>query len=51
MINTPWIFHTVWYFVKGLLATRTIAKVSVMGTTYMDEISKEVDLNCLPSKL
>lgn len=27
MINTPWLFNTLWYFVKGLLAARTIQKV------------------------
>jgi hypothetical protein len=22
MVNTPWIFNTVWFFIKGLLAAR-----------------------------
>lgn len=48
MINTPWLFNTLWYFIKGLLAPRTIAKVAVMGTSYKDEIIKEIDIKSLP---
>jgi len=48
MINTPWLFNTLWYFIKGLLASRTIAKVSVMGSSYLDEIKKEISADCLP---
>ena len=50
MVNTPWIFNTVWFFIKGLLAARTIAKVSVMGTSFIEEIGKEIPLDNLPSK-
>lgn len=48
MINTPWLFNTLWYFIKGLLAARTIAKVSVMGTSYLEEIKKEISIESLP---
>lgn len=48
MINTPWIFNTVWYFVKGLLAPKTIAKVAVMGSNYKSEITQEIPEESLP---
>jgi hypothetical protein len=50
MINVPWIFSTVWYFVKGLLAERTIAKISIHGSSYMSELLKEIDERNIPSK-
>mmetsp|Transcript_31222 Transcript_31222/g.44866 ORF Transcript_31222/g.44866 Transcript_31222/m.44866 type:complete len:349 (+) Transcript_31222:2523-3569(+) len=49
MVNTPWVFNTIWYFVKGLLAPRTLAKISVMGTSFLSEISGEIDEEFLPS--
>jgi hypothetical protein len=50
MINVPWIFSTVWYFVKGLLAERTIAKISIHGSWYMSDLLKEIDERNIPSK-
>lgn len=49
MVNVPWIFNTVWYFVKGLLAEKTIAKVSLAGASFMDELVKEIDPQHIPS--
>lgn len=48
MINTPWIFNTIWYFIKGLLAVRTINKIKVLGKSYIEEINKEIDFENLP---
>jgi hypothetical protein len=48
MINTPWLFNTLWYFVKGLLAQRTIDKVAIIGTSYIPELQKRVSLENLP---
>ncbi len=50
MINTPWVFNTAWYFVKGLLAARTLAKISVLGTSFKDELSKELSPANTPCK-
>jgi hypothetical protein len=49
MINTPWIFNTVWFFIKGLLAAKTVAKISMMGATFMDEIEKEIRRENIPA--
>jgi len=48
MINTPWLFNTLWYFIKGLLNQRTIDKVTVLGTTFMDEMKESIDIENLP---
>jgi hypothetical protein len=29
MINTPWVFNALWYFIKGLLAARFVCSPSV----------------------
>lgn len=50
MINVPWVFNTVWYFVKGLLAERTIQKISVMGSGFMKEIQEDVELSNIPGE-
>jgi len=51
MINAPWIFDTAWYFVKGWLAARTVAKVSIMGSSYKSTIAKEIPMESLPKLL
>lgn len=48
MIRAPWIFNTLWYFIKGMLSARTISKVSVLGTSYQKEMQKMVDVKSLP---
>ena len=48
MINTPFMFNTIWYFIKGLLAQRTVDKVSMSGSKYLDELSKRVAVDNIP---
>lgn len=78
MINTPWVFNALWYFIKGLLAARfvyspsddddddifprpnthththarslrTLAKISIMGTDFRQELEKDIDKEYIPS--
>ena len=49
MVNTPWLFNTLWYFIQGLLNQRTIDKVTVLGTSFLDELTKIIELENLPS--
>jgi hypothetical protein len=51
MINTPWLFNTIWYFIKGLVATRTINKIAIMGTSYQSELEESIDPEFIPGKL
>ncbi len=48
MINTPWLFNTVWYFIKGFITVRTVNKVLILGSNYLSSIAEEVDLDMLP---
>lgn len=50
MINVPWIFNTAWYFIKGLLAERTVAKINVLGSSFLGEVEKEVPSSSIPGK-
>lgn len=50
MINVPWIFNTAWYFIKGLLAERTVAKINVLGTSFLSEVEKDVPSSSIPGK-
>ena len=48
MINAPWVFNALWYFIKGLLPARTVAKVDLMGSGFMakiEEVNKNEFLN------
>lgn len=49
MINVPWVFNTVWYFIKGLLAAKTVSKITLYGGAYINEIAKEIPRASLPS--
>ena len=34
MINTPWLFSTVWTLIKGWLAEKTVEKIVIVGTDF-----------------
>ena len=51
MINTPWIFNTIWYFIKGLLAARTINKVILLGTSYMIDLEADIHIDSIPGMI
>eukprot|EP00602_Paraphysomonas_sp_CaronLab_P008996 CAMPEP_0185023696 /NCGR_PEP_ID=MMETSP1103-20130426/6342_1 /TAXON_ID=36769 /ORGANISM="Paraphysomonas bandaiensis, Strain Caron Lab Isolate" /LENGTH=339 /DNA_ID=CAMNT_0027556411 /DNA_START=34 /DNA_END=1053 /DNA_ORIENTATION=+ len=51
IVNAPWIFNTLWYFIKGMLDVRTAAKVSFMGSNYLSTLEQEVPLESIPTSL
>ena len=51
MINMPWLFNTIWFFIKGLLAARTVAKVNISGGGYMSELEKDIDKDKIPAMI
>ena len=51
MINAPWIFETVWTFVKNLLDENTISKIVLVGSQYHKELLKDLSLECTPETL
>lgn len=51
MVNTPWLFHTVWFVISALLPPRTLAKVNVMGTDALQTLQLEIPSASLPTFL
>lgn len=51
IVNTPWVFNTTWWFVKGLLQARTIAKVEVVGSNYQAVLQQAIHDDHLPEHL
>lgn len=48
MINTPWMFSTIWFFVKNLLDENTIKKVTITSTDHMSLILEECPISSIP---
>lgn len=51
IVNSPWIFSSVWYLIKGWVAAKTAAKVSLVGSDYMDLLKEEIDEENIPVML
>lgn len=51
IINAPYLFTTVWSYVKNWLPAQTAAKIDICGTDYMPVISNFVDLEAWPEHL
>eukprot|EP01032_Pedospumella_encystans_P009881 gene9881-11596_t len=49
MINAPFLFNAAWYVIKGFLSPRTLAKVSLMGGNYMNELLEDIEKSQLPA--
>ncbi|BGP19021.1 hypothetical protein JCM10213_009269 [Rhodosporidiobolus nylandii] len=51
VINAPWGFSTVWSLVKGWLDPATVAKIHILGSSYKDDLLKQVPADSLPKFL
>jgi CRAL/TRIO domain len=49
IINAPMSFRMVWGVVKPMLQPRTVNKITLLGTKYLDELLQRVDKAMLPS--
>ena len=50
IINAPWGFSTVWSVIKGWLDPVTAAKINVLGSSYKDELLKQIPAENLPAE-
>eukprot|EP01041_Mallomonas_annulata_P000532 gene532-1010_t len=50
VVNAPWVFNLLWYFIKGLLDPNTIAKVAIYGSDFSESILKEISFENLSTK-
>ena len=48
VINAPWVFSTIFAFISLFLAQKTVAKVAVLSTNYLEVICSEVDVELIP---
>eukprot|EP01084_Bolivina_argentea_P027433 50998_1 len=48
LINAPWIFTKVWNVMSTFLHPNTVNKTRILGTNYMDELLKDIDINMIP---
>jgi hypothetical protein len=51
VINAPWGFSTVWSVVKGFLDPVTVEKINILGSSYKDELRKQISPENLPKDL
>ena len=51
IINAPFIFTTVWTVVKNWLDPVTTSKIQILGSNYVADLEKQVDLHNLPAFL
>jgi hypothetical protein len=48
LINAPWLFNTVWWVIKGWLAAKTIEKIGVLGSSFLQYLQDDISMNNLP---
>jgi hypothetical protein len=48
IINTPWIFNTVWKIIKPIVSERTVAKIEICGADYIDKLREVMDDDQIP---
>ncbi|KZT33274.1 hypothetical protein SISSUDRAFT_1011154 [Sistotremastrum suecicum HHB10207 ss-3] len=51
IINAPWGFSTVWSLVKGWLDPVTVAKISILGSSYQKDLLAQIPEENLPHDL
>lgn len=50
IINAPWMFNTVWAFVKPWLDEVTVSKITILGHDYVNELQKQIPRQNLPKE-
>ena len=51
IINSPYLFSTVWSLVKGWLDEATVAKIHILGSDYKKHLLEQVPADSLPKFL
>ncbi|EAU80577.1 SEC14 cytosolic factor [Coprinopsis cinerea okayama7 len=50
IINAPWAFTMVWAVIKPWLDPVTVAKIQILGSSYRDELLKQIPIENLPKE-
>ncbi|CAO1627907.1 unnamed protein product [Parajaminaea phylloscopi] len=51
IINAPWLFSTIWGYLKGWLPPNTVDKIDITGTDYQAKLLQFIEKEDLPRKL
>lgn len=51
IINAPWLFSTIWGYIKGWLPPATVGKIDIQGADYKASLLQFVDPENLPKRL
>ena len=49
-LNVPWLFCKVWNIFKNFLHPVTVEKTIILGSDYIDELKKDIDINMIPKE-
>lgn len=49
LVNAPWLFNTVWWVIKGWLATKTIEKIGVLGSSFLEYLKADIAVENIPA--
>ena len=49
LVNCPWVFNALWFFIKGLLPQTTLQKVSINGHNFQASLEKDLDPELVPA--
>lgn len=51
IINAPWLFSTIWGYLKGWLPPNTVDKIDITGSDYQGVLLQFIDRENLPKKM
>ncbi|PWN94129.1 CRAL/TRIO domain-containing protein, partial [Acaromyces ingoldii] len=51
IINAPWLFSTIWSYIKGWLPVNTAEKIDIVGTDFKAKLLEFIDEEQLPSSI
>jgi phosphatidylinositol/phosphatidylcholine transfer protein len=51
IINAPYLFSTVWSFIKGWLDEVTVSKIHILGRDYKNQLLEQIPAENLPKDL
>ncbi|CAO1618315.1 unnamed protein product [Sympodiomycopsis kandeliae] len=51
IINAPWLFSTIWGYIKGWLPPATVDKIDIQGSDYKNTLLKFVEPQDLPKQM
>lgn len=51
IINAPWLFSTIWGYLKGWLPPNTVDKIDITGADYSGVLLQFIDAEALPKRL